>query len=96
LDTPSFESFSVTLSTSDLSSDFCGCRHIDGIRWTSKSTLHRASTFFDEAQLRQLNDSLVKSLGGAHGENPLGLEQAEDLSVCLKTTLAHEFGVPRV
>lgn len=82
LNVPSFESFSVTLSTSDLFSDFCGCRHIDGIRWTSKSTLHRASTFFDEAQLRKLNDSFVQTLGGAHGETPLGLEQPEDLSVC--------------
>jgi len=83
LGAPSFESFSVTLSTSDLFSNFCGCRQIDGIRWTSKSTLHRASTLFDDAQLRKLNTLLVQTLGGAHGAAPLGLKQPEDLSVCL-------------
>jgi hypothetical protein len=83
LGTPSFAAYSVTLSTSDLFSDFCRCRQIDGIRWTSKSTLHRASTFFDEAQLRKLNNLLVRTLGGAHGARPLGLARPEDLSVCL-------------
>ena len=51
LGAPAFVPYSVTLSTSDLLADFCGCRTIDGIRWTSKSTLQRASTFFDQAQL---------------------------------------------
>lgn len=83
LNVPSFKAYSVTLSTSDLFSDFCGCRQIDGIRWTSKSSLHRASTFFSDAQLRELNTLLVQTLGGAHGATPLGLEQPEDLSVCL-------------
>lgn len=83
LGAPAFVPYSVTLSTSDLLADFCGCRTLDGIRWTSKSTLQRASTFFDEAQLRRLNIELVKLLGGAHGDSPLGLERAEDLSVCL-------------
>ena len=45
----------------------CGCRTIDGIRWTSKSTLQRASTFFDQAQLRRLNVALVELLGGRDG-----------------------------
>lgn len=83
LGAPAFVPYSVTLSTSDLFADFCGCRTIDGIRWTSKSTLQRASTFFDEAQLRRLNIALVELLGGAHGDSPLGLERAEELSVCL-------------
>ena len=38
----SFEAFSVTLASSDLLSDFCGCRTVAGIPWTSKSSLHRA------------------------------------------------------
>lgn len=83
LGAPAFVPYSVTLSTSDLFADFCGCRTIDGIRWTSKSTLQRASTFYDESQLRRLNIKLVELLGGAHGGSPLGLERAEDLSVCL-------------
>lgn len=74
LGAPAFVPYSVTLSTSDLFTDFCGCRTMDGIRWTSKSTLQRASTFFDAAQLRRLNTELVELLGGAHGERPLGLE----------------------
>ena len=83
LGAPGFEAYSMTLSTSDLYSDFCGCRTIDGIRWTSKSSLHRASIFFSEDQLRQMNQLLVEVLGGAHTLTPLGLEQAEDLSVGL-------------
>ena len=83
LGAPAFVPYSVTLSTSDLLADFCGCRTIDGIRWTSKSTLQRASTFFDQAQLRRLNVALVELLGGRDGDAPLGLERAEDLSVCL-------------
>ena len=56
---------------------------MDGIRWTSNSTLQRASTFFDSAQLRRLNTELVELFDGAHGERPLGLERVEDVSVCL-------------
>ena len=83
LQAPSFESYSVTLSSSDLFSDFCGCRSLDGIRWTSKSTLHRASTFYSDEQLREFNTLLVQTLGGQFSESPLGLETAQDMSVCL-------------
>ena len=38
---------------------------------------------FDQAQLRRLNVALVELLGGRDGDAPLGLERAEDLSVCL-------------
>ena len=75
LGAPAFVPYSVTLSTSDLLADFCGCCTIDGIRWTSKSTLQRASTFFDQAQLRRLNVALVELLGGRDGDAPLGLER---------------------
>jgi len=73
----------VTLSSSDLFSDFCGCRSLDGIRWTSKSTLHRASTFYSDEQLREFNTLLVQTLGGQFNESPLSLETAQDMSVCL-------------
>ena len=58
----SFEAFSVTLASSDLLTDFCGCRSIAGIRWTSKSSLHRASTLFSDEQLRTLNTLLESSI----------------------------------
>ena len=86
LGTPGFEAFSVTLASSDLLSDFCGCRSIAGIRWTSKSSLHRASTFFSDGQLREFNTLLAQCVGSASSAVHLGLNQAEDLSVCLIDT----------
>lgn len=86
LGTPGFEAFSVTLASSDLLTDFCGCRSIAGIRWTSKSSLHRASTLFTDKQLRELNTLLVECIGSASYSVQLGLEGPEDLSVCLIDT----------
>ncbi len=90
LGAPGFEAFSVTLASSDLLTDFCGCRSIAGIRWTSKSSLHRASTLFSDEQLRQLNTLLVECAGSAWSAVKLGLEGAEDLSVCLIDTTCLE------
>ena len=86
LGAPGFEAFSVTLASSDLLTDFCGCRSIAGIRWTSKSSLHRASTLFSDEQLRALNTLLVECIGSAPSAAGLGLENPEDLSVCLIDT----------
>lgn len=83
LGVPGFEAFSVTLASSDLLTDFCGCRSIAGIRWTSKSSLHRASTLFSDEQLRALNTLMVECVGSATSSTQLGLEGPEDLSVCL-------------
>ena len=83
LGVPGFEAFSVTLASSDLLADFCGCRTLAGIRWTSKSSLHRASTLFSDEQLREFNTLLVESLGSARSSVQFGLEGPEDLSVCL-------------
>ena len=80
---PSFEAFSVTLAGSDLLTDFCGCRTIAGIRWTSKSSLHRASLLFTDDQLRQLNVLLVQAAGNREFCPQLGMDEPEDLSVCL-------------
>ena len=80
---PGFEAFSVTLASSDLLSDFCGCRSLLGVKWTSKSSLHRASTFFTDEQLREFNTRLVELAGNQAYCSQLGLEEAEDLSVCL-------------
>ena len=83
LGAPGFEAFSVTLASSDLLTDFCGCRSIAGIRWTSKSSLHRASTFFTDEQLREFNTALVECIGSAASSAKLGRSNPEDLSVCL-------------
>jgi hypothetical protein len=80
---PGFESYSMTLAGSDLLTDFCGCRTVAGIRWTSKSSLHRASLQFSDEQLRQLNVLLVQAAGNREFCPQLGLESEEDLSVCL-------------
>ena len=80
---PGFEAFSMTLASSDLLSDFCGCRSLVGVRWTSKSTLHRASKLFTDEQLRAFNTRLVELAADQSKCYRLGVEQAEDLSVCL-------------
>lgn len=86
LGAPGFEAFSVTLASSDLLTDFCGCRSIAGIRWTSKSSLHRASMLFSDEQLREFNTLLVECVGSAPSALRLGLKEPEDLSVCLIDT----------
>lgn len=83
LGAPGFEAYSMTLAGSDLMTDFCGCRTIAGIRWTSKSSLHRASLLFTDEQLRQLNVLLVQAAGNREFCPQLGLGEPEDLSVCL-------------
>ena len=36
LGVPSFRAFSTTLASSDLLSDFCGCRSLVGVKWISR------------------------------------------------------------
>ena len=80
---PGFEAYSMTLASSDLLTDFCGCRSLLGVKWTSKSSLHRASKFFTDEELREFNTRLVELAGNQSNCWQLGVEQAEDLSVCL-------------
>ena len=80
---PGFEAFSMTLASSDLLTDFCRCRSLVGVKWTSKSSLHRASTLFTDEQLRAFNTRLVELAGDPSNCCQLGVGQAEDLSVCL-------------
>ena len=63
LGVPSFRAFSMTLASSDLLSDFCGIRSVFGVKWTSKSTLHRASQLFTDEQLHAFNTRLVELAG---------------------------------
>jgi hypothetical protein len=83
LGVPSFKDYSKSLSASNLYAWFCGCLQVDGVRWTSKSTLHRAATFYTAEQLRHFNDLLVEVLSHEHYCGELGWSQPEDLSVCL-------------
>ncbi len=83
LGAPGFVAYSSTLASSELLSDFCGCRSVAGIRWTSKSTLQRASSFFSDEQLRELNALLVQTAGHSDHCGWLGLGKPADLSVCL-------------
>ena len=80
---PGFKAYSMTLASSDRLTDFCGCRSLLGVKWTSKSSLHRASKFFTDEQLREFNTRLVELAGNQRYCSQLGVEQAEDLSVCL-------------
>ena len=83
LGVPGFEAFSMTLASSNLLADFCGIHSVLGVQWTSKSTLHRASQLFSDEQLRAFNTRLVELAGDQSNCIQLGVEQAEDLSVCL-------------
>jgi len=80
---PSFRSYSKMLASSDLLADFCGVRTLEGIKWTSKSTVDRASKFFDEQQLRRLHQTLAEVAANEDLCEQVGLEEAVDASVCL-------------
>jgi len=43
---PSLRSYLRALAGSDLLADFCGIRDLEGIHWSSKSMLKRASKFY--------------------------------------------------
>jgi hypothetical protein len=80
---PSFRAYSKALASSDLLAEFCGIRDLEEIRWSSKSTLDRASKFFSEGQLESLNRLLVEVCANSDLCGDVGLEQAVDVSVCL-------------
>lgn len=80
---PSFREFSRTVCASDLLSDFCGVRHLDGIRGAAKSTLERRSKLFAEEQLRQLHRTLTELCGNADLSAMIGLEEPIPMEVCL-------------
>jgi len=80
---PSFRAYSKALASSDLLAEFCGIRHLEEIKWSSKSTLDRASKFFSEEQLASLNRLMVEVCANSDLCGDVGLEQAVDVSVCL-------------
>jgi hypothetical protein len=89
----SFRAMSAQLAGNELMADFCGVRMLDGIRWTSKSTLDRASKLFSEEELRQLNVLLVEVLGEKDTCVLAGLEEAVDTSVVLVDSTCLEANV---
>jgi hypothetical protein len=90
---PGFVAYSSTLASSELLCDFCRCRSVAGVKWTSKSTLQRASSFFSDEQLRQLNDLLLQTAGSAQYCGWLGMAAPANLSVCLVDSTCLEASV---
>jgi len=90
---PSFRAYSRMLAGSDLLADFCGVRTLEGIKWTSKSTLERASKLFDADQLEALNRLLAELVGNDDWSAALGLEERVDATVCLMDTTCLEANI---
>jgi len=86
LGNPSYRAFSKAVASSDLLADFCGVRHIDGIRGISKSTLDRAAKFFTAEQVRWMMQVLLEMGGENDRCEELGLRESIDTSVCLVDT----------
>jgi hypothetical protein len=80
---PSFREYSCALAGSNLLADFCGIRDLEGIHWSSKSTLDRASKFYSEEQLEKLNQLLTETCASTEYCADVGLKEAVDVSVCL-------------
>lgn len=93
LGNPSFREFSRTVAASDLLADFCGVRRIDGITGISKSTLERASKFFDQEQVRWMNQVVVEMCGEADRAKELGLAEPMQTDVCLVDTTCLEASI---
>lgn len=90
---PSFRELSVMLASSDLMADFCGVRDLKGIRWTSKSTLDRASKLFSQEQLRQMNDLLTEVSANGEFCGQVGLDEPVDASVLLADSTCLEANI---
>ena len=90
---PSFRAFSRLLAGSDLLADFCGVLTLEGIKWTSKSTLDRASKFFTVNQIELLNRHLAEIVGNDDWSQRLELNQAVDATVCLMDSTCLEANI---
>ena len=83
LGSPGLREWSRRLAGSERLADFCGCRTLEGIRWTSKSTLDRALKLFNEESVRLLQRTLLELTGQHDGAATLGLLQPLALDTCL-------------
>ena len=90
---PSFREFSARLSSSDLLADFCNVSFIEGNRWTSKSTLERASKFFTHEELQRMNALLTETVANSDLCADLGLEAPVDASICLVDSTCFEANI---
>jgi len=66
---------------------------LEGIKWTSKSTLDRASKFFDAQTLASFNRLLAEVVGNDDWSAAVGLEKRVDATVCLVDTTCLEANV---
>lgn len=83
LGVPSFREFSRQLASSDLLADFCQIRELDGIRWSSKSTLERASKLFKPEQIRCFHEVITELSANEDWCENVGLLEPVDARVCL-------------
>jgi hypothetical protein len=79
-----YRKFAARLADSPLLQFFCGLSEVDRIRVPSKSTLQRYSTWWTEAQVRQLSGQLL--LAGAHTPAKFQLPEPVDLETCFLDT----------
>lgn len=90
---PSFRSFSRQLASSDLLANFCGILTLEGIKWSSKSTLERASKLFTPEEMASLNRHLCEIVGNADYCHQVDLKEEVDLSVCLMDSTCFEANI---
>jgi hypothetical protein len=93
LNLPSFRAYSRMLASSDLLADFCGILTIEGIKWSSKSTLDRASKFFSAEQMADLNEHLNQLVSKQASSGQVGLDEVVDFSVCLVDSTCFEANI---
>ena len=93
LNLPSFRAYSRMLASSDLLADFCGILTIEGIKWSSKSTLDRASKFFSAEQMAHLNEHLNQLVSKQASSGKVGLDEVVDFSVCLVDSTCFEANI---
>lgn len=79
----SFRKASAMVCASDLLSDFCGLRDLEGVKRSSRSTLERRSKIFSEEQLRRLLATLTEVCGNSDLAGSVGLPEAVPMDVCL-------------
>ena len=93
LNLPSFRAYSRMLASSDLLADFCGILTIEGIKWSSKSTLDRASKFFSAEQMADLNEHLNQLVSKQASSGQVCLDEVVDFSVCLVDSTCFEANI---
>lgn len=83
LGNPSLRAFSKALADSELYSDFCRVRQIDGVRKTSKSGIHRLGQMLPESVVLALHKCFLEVVCHTERAGLVGLQEAQSLKTCL-------------